>query len=160
MDGIELEIVWSNLISIVSEQANKHFPQHLDLTIRPVTGMELHTAVTAIQTWSLIQRSNWAVHRDVGLQPAEQGLLARFKGFVLQIRGMGSDRAECQLQLTYVPAEVGEEPMANQGFCGVARASQHLRCSESVAIGCGLHTRPEGGGGMCQPEMHVAMLGE
>ena len=30
---------------IVSEQANEHFPQHLHLTIRPVTGMELHTAV-------------------------------------------------------------------------------------------------------------------
>ena len=33
--------------------------------------------------------------------------------FVMQIRGIGADRAEGELKLAYVTAEIGQEPMAS-----------------------------------------------
>src|SRR4029453_9947244 len=94
---------------IVSKQADEHFPQYLDLTIGAVRGMELHGLVVFGEEWSRLLRKGCSVGCNVRLQPSEQGgRLGGFTRFVMQIRGIGADQGEGELQLAYVSAEISE----------------------------------------------------
>ena len=75
----------------------------------------------------------------------------------MQIRGLGAGSGESELELAYVPAEISEEPIADQSFRSIVCSSRH---AESVAMGAESQTGPEGGGGVGQPKVDVAMFGE
>src|SRR5688500_5160365 len=73
---------------------------------------------------------------------------------------MRADRGESELELAYVPAQIGEEPIAGQGFRRIVCPSRYARWADSVAVRGESHARPEGRGGVSQPKVDVAMLGQ
>ena len=79
---------------------------------------------------------------------------------MMQIRGIGADRGEGELKLADVPAEIGEEPIVDQSRRDIVRAPRQVRSTESVALSGEFHTGPEGGGGVRQPEVDIAMRAE
>src|SRR5512132_699444 len=84
----------------------------------------------------------------------------------MRVRRIRADLGQRELQLAYITTQVGEEPMVDQGSGGVIRASRTSRLfmpvpwADSVALRGGLGTRPKSGGGVHQPEVHVAMISE
>jgi len=62
------------------------------------------------------------------------------------------------LKLAHVAAQVGEESMVDQGLRDVVGASRELARLQFIDLRCGLDAGPERGGGVGQPEMHIAMI--
>ena len=126
-----------------------------------MAGVDLHGLITVCEEWSLLLRAGRSVGRNVGLQPTKQGCrLGGFGRLKMQIRSIGADRREGELQLAYVPAEIGEEPIVDQGLGDIVRSPRHWNRVDSVATNGDSHAGPEGGGGVGQPQVDVAMLSE
>ena len=139
---------------IVGQHADQHLTEHLDLTVRTVTGVQLHTAVAGIEHRARGSRPGLGVGGDVRLQPRQQRGRWRFGGGrVVDVVDRDVHRAQPQLQLADVPPEVGEQPVVHAILALVVRP----RCRAVEGFDRS-QLIPEGGGRMGQPEMNVPVL--
>ena len=139
---------------VVREQPGDDVAEHVDLSGGAVTGVDLdrpvalaHHAVGPVGVVGLV------VGTQVGLEPLEQGRCG-IRGRLLE-RLVGRPRhGEGALQLARVAPQPGEQRMSDELDAAIQR-SRH-RAGRDL----GGDRLPPGGGGLGEPDVDVAMLGE
>ena len=133
---------------VVGEQAEHDLSEDLDLTVRTVAGVYLDGPVVGGEH---VVVGRGPVVADVALQTPEQrrrGIVRRRMGGVRR-----RDTGQPQLQLPDVAAERGEQRVAGELRRRVGAAGGH-------ALGDLGDPVPQDGGGVRQPEVHVAVPGQ
>ena len=130
------------------EQAEHDLAEHLDLAVRAVAGVHGDRAV--VRGEHVVARGRPVV-AHVALQALQQRHRRAVRAGVVRVDA--GEARQPQLQFPDVPAERGEQRMARElgGGIGAARGHAHGQRRDAV---------PQGGRGVRQPQVHVAMAGE
>ena len=138
---------------VLGKQADEHLAQHLDLPLGPVAGVYLQGSVGWIEERSR-RRDRVRVILQGLLQPPEQGQWTLSERMVMVLDGLRSG-GDPELQLAGVAAEARQQDVAgNVGRLVVTPIRDLAR------IGEGGDLLPQSGGGMREPQVDVAVLGE
>ena len=65
-----------------------------------------------------------------------------FECLVVHVRCTRADLGQRELQFAYITTQVGEQPMVDQGFGGVIRASRTSQCLLCSALGSCMYVGP------------------
>ena len=129
------------------QQAEHDLPQHLDLAVRPVAGVNLHGAVS-------VGHDEQPVVAQPPLQPAQQRGRRLGAGVVL-VDEAGHGRGEPHLQLAHVAPERGQQRVRGRVGARVGGARRHrARCRVRSNRG------PERGRGVGEPQVDGPVLAQ
>ena len=129
------------------EQAEHDLAEHLDLPVRTVTGVHLHGPVAG----SKLVAARGGVVAQVALKALQQRRRRLVRPRVMGV--LGGKAGQAQLKLADVAAERAQQGVVRQLRGGVGAAGGH-------PVGDLRDPVPQRGGGVRQPQVHVAAVGE
>ena len=135
---------------VVGEQAEHDLAEHLDLPVRAVAGVHLDGPVVGGEH---VVVGRGAVVADVALQPPEQRRRRIVRRRMVRCR-VAATAGQPQLQLP----DVAAERRRAAGGGGAPRSGRRGAAGTPSAT-CG-DPLPQGGGGVRQPQVHVAVPGQ